>query len=221
MVKCSCYCYKMKTNCVKLISHPLKCHVGQGLKAPVPHLIWQPRARCSHAFQQTDVCAQSSDAQGRKAISDLCCPPLWAFILLLKPLGSCYPWQRYLARATSCSCQRIYKRKAKLHFMATVMSLQGKGTKQGLSRWHRYLLRGLQAGEQSALQHVCICNSTLLWEMWGLDSLRVTSIEGLKLWHEKYLLCARTSQHRSTCGIQENRMENFAQVFQVMGWSLG
>lgn len=162
----------------------------------------------SCAFQQTDVCAQSSDAQGRKAISDLCCSPLRAFILLLKPLPtasycSSYPWQRDLARAKGFgSCQRIYKRKAKLHFTAAVMALHSNGTKQHLFRWQRYLLRGLQVGEQSGPQRVYICSSTLLWEMWCLDSLRVTSTEGLKLWHEKYLFCARTSQHRSTCGIQ-------------------
>lgn len=130
------------------------------------------------------------------------------------------PWQRHLARATSSSCQRIYKRKAKLLIIAAVMALQGNGIKQPLFRWQRYLLRGLQAGEQGAPQCVCICSSTLVWEMWGLDRLRVTSTEGLKLWHEKYLVCARASQLRSTQGTQGNKVEDFAQVFQVVGWSL-
>ena len=37
--------------------------------------------------------AQSSDIQWRKVVSNLCCPPLWAFTLLLKPLGSSYHLQ--------------------------------------------------------------------------------------------------------------------------------
>lgn len=71
MVKCSCYCCKTKTNCAQLISHPLKCHIGQGHKSPVPHLIWQPTVQGSCAFQQTDVCARSSDAQGRTSAAHL------------------------------------------------------------------------------------------------------------------------------------------------------
>lgn len=117
-----------------------------------------------------------------RLFSDLCCPLLRAFILLLKPLGSSHPWQSYLARAKGFGCcQRIYKRKAKLHFIAAIMALHGNGTKQHLFRWQWYLLRGLQVGEQSAHQCVYICSSTLLQEMWCLDSLRVTSTEGLKL----------------------------------------
>lgn len=141
-------CCEMKTNCAKPIARLRKATSDKLAKRPCPACLGSQEHQAPVPARRR-ARAQSAETQWKRPLLTHC-PALQACILLPKPLGSSYHLQRHLARITSGSCQRIYKRKAKPSCRICTLLLQqshniallGNGTKQRLSRCQRYLLGG-------------------------------------------------------------------------------